>query len=295
MIRETPRGALDVEHLRELLQGEDSPYRSRALKIGSFSAASNVTGVLAPVDEVTVLLHRCGALAMWDYATAGPYEKIDVNPVCSGPAPRSSSTSTTAVATAAAAAAAGEDAMELDSTSATEEKEKEKRVAAARARYADRAFLYKDAVFLSPHKMLGGPGAPGVLVAKKRLFANAVPTAPGGGTVFYVTDAGHRYLSNREERGEGGTPNIVGAVRAGLAFHLKDTIGHAAVEARERAVAAAVMRRLCACERVVVLGARDTEAVPRLPIFSFLVRAPEVFVAASADGASSGGFLISSP
>lgn len=41
------------------------------LMIGAFSAASNLTGVLTDPDPVTSLLHRYGALAFWDYATAG--------------------------------------------------------------------------------------------------------------------------------------------------------------------------------------------------------------------------------
>ncbi len=55
----------------------------RALVIGTFSAASNVTGVIAQVDAITALLHAYGALAFWDYAAAGPYVKIDMNPISS--------------------------------------------------------------------------------------------------------------------------------------------------------------------------------------------------------------------
>ena len=41
-----------------------------------------------------------------------------------------------------------------------------------------------DAIFLSPHKFIGGVGTPGVLVAKKRLFENALPPhTTGGGAV----------------------------------------------------------------------------------------------------------------
>jgi selenocysteine lyase/cysteine desulfurase len=44
-------------------------------------------------------------------------------------------------------------------------------------------------VYFSPHKLVGGPGAPGVLVVKRRLLNIAkVPTQPGGGTVFFVTN-----------------------------------------------------------------------------------------------------------
>ena len=56
-------------------------HQGRAVKIGSFSAASNVSGVLTDVLAVTQLLHRHGALAFFDYASAGPYAKIDMNPV----------------------------------------------------------------------------------------------------------------------------------------------------------------------------------------------------------------------
>ena len=52
--------------------------------IGSFSAASNITGILVDVDAITACLHRYGALAFWDYATAAPYIKIDMNPVVLG-------------------------------------------------------------------------------------------------------------------------------------------------------------------------------------------------------------------
>ena len=119
------------------------------LKVGSFSAASNVTGLLTNVDRISEILHKYGALACWDYATAAPYCSIDMNPVRD----------------------AGDPA---------------------------RPYVYKDAVFMSPHKMAGGPGTPGILVAKKRLFNNPVPRVPGGGTVFFVADdgagGGHRFV-----------------------------------------------------------------------------------------------------
>ena len=87
----------------------------------------------------------------------------------------------------------------------------------------DRKHMYKDAIVFSGHKFLGGPGCPGVLVVKKDILlpTTLAPTIPGGGTVFYVTDNHHRYLSNREEREEAGTPNIVGDIRLGLVMNLK--------------------------------------------------------------------------
>jgi selenocysteine lyase/cysteine desulfurase len=56
-------------------------YGNRALKIGSFAAASNVTGILTDVDAVSICMHRAGGIVIFDYATAAPYLKIDMNPV----------------------------------------------------------------------------------------------------------------------------------------------------------------------------------------------------------------------
>jgi selenocysteine lyase/cysteine desulfurase len=67
----------------------------------------------------------------------------------------------------------------------------------------------KDAIFISPHKFIGGPGTPGLLIAKRALFRNRVPTQPGGGTVAYVSPVEHLYLSEPTHREEGGTPAII--------------------------------------------------------------------------------------
>jgi len=47
----------------------------------------------------------------------------------------------------------------------------------------DGVSAHKDAVFISPHKFVGGPGTPGLLIAKRKIFNNTIPTTPGGGTV----------------------------------------------------------------------------------------------------------------
>ncbi len=78
---------------------------------------------------------------------------------------------------------------------------------------------------ISPHKFPGGPGTPGVLIAKRKLFTNTVPTVPGGGTTEIVTSSGQKYVKDIESREEGGTPPILQAIRAGLVFKLKDTVG----------------------------------------------------------------------
>ena len=62
-----------------LLEAALVRYADRPLKIGSFSAASNVTGIGTDTRAVSALLHRHGALSFWDFAAAGPYVKIEMN------------------------------------------------------------------------------------------------------------------------------------------------------------------------------------------------------------------------
>ncbi len=81
-----------------------------------------------------------------------------------------------------------------------------RRTSRSRWTRADDPLAYKDAVFISPHKFIGGPGTPGVLVARRELFRNRVPSMPGGGTVAYVNPIEHVYLADIEHREEGGTP-----------------------------------------------------------------------------------------
>ena len=60
-----------------------------------------------------------------------------------------------------------------------------------------------------------------MLIAKRSLFKNEKPTGGGGGSVFFVSRSNHRYLQDVEMREEGGTPPVVGIVRAALALELK--------------------------------------------------------------------------
>jgi selenocysteine lyase/cysteine desulfurase len=69
-------GLLDLADLER--QVSDPRFRDR-LKIGSFSAASNVTGVRTAVHDVARILHRHGALACFDYAASAAYVEIDMN------------------------------------------------------------------------------------------------------------------------------------------------------------------------------------------------------------------------
>jgi len=207
-------------------------YHDRKVKIGSFSAASNVTGIMTDVNAVSILLHKAGGLVFFDYATAAPYVKMDMNPVIMGD---------------------------------------------------DASYVYKDAIFFSGHKFIGGPGCPGVLIVKKKIMPlqDSLPTEPGGGTVFYVTEDQHRYLSNREEREEGGSPALIGDVKLGLVIHLKQQLNAQWIENEETKISKYAEERLKSeGNRIVLLGRPDTvnDAVKQLPIFSFLIRSGSRFL-----------------
>ncbi|CAF4573187.1 unnamed protein product, partial [Rotaria sp. Silwood2] len=132
-------------------------------------------------------------------------------------------------------------------------------------------FAYKDAVFISTHKFVGGPSTPGILIAKKKLFTNPVPSDVGGGTVNFVTRTHIEYVKDIEAREEGGTPNILGAIRAGLVFHLKESVGCHTIRAREDALVAKFFARFRNHPKLLVLG---SSTVPRLAIFSFRIYVP---------------------
>ena len=210
VIREDRDGHVDLDRLREELER----YADRPLRIGSFSAASNVTGIVSDTRAISRLLHEHGAQSFFDFAAAAPYVAIEMEP-------------------------------------------------------DDDPLAAKDAVFISPHKFIGGPGTPGVLVARRELFRNRVPSMPGGGTVAYVNQVEHAYLTDIEHREEGGTPAIVESIRAGLVFGVKAAVGVEAIRERESAFIERALRRWEANPAIEILGSHEAE---RLSIVSFVVR-----------------------
>ncbi|CAF5148685.1 unnamed protein product, partial [Rotaria sp. Silwood1] len=131
----------------------------------------------------------------------------------------------------------------------------------------------KDAVFISTHKFVGGPGTPGLLIAKKQLFSNRVPTDCGGGTVNFVTRIATEYIKDIETREEGGTPNILGSIRAGLVFHLKQSVGQELIDTREVELVKKFFQRFQNHSTLFILGPLD---VSRLAIFAFLIYVPSI-------------------
>ncbi len=206
-------GGIDLDHLAALLQAPEYQHRPR---IGSFSAASNVTGMRTPVDEIATLLHRHSAIACFDFAASGPYAAIDMN------------------------------------------------------RSGD---AWIDAIFLSPHKFIGGPGSSGVLVFNSRLYRQELaPTVAGGGTVDYVSPTDQDFVTDIEAREKAGTPGILQTVRAALAFEIKQALTPAAIEAREQALLTRAFERWRNVDGLEILG--NTDPARRVGIVAFNVRDP---------------------
>ena len=134
---------------------------------------------------------------------------------------------------------------------------------------AEHPRCHKDAVFISPHKFIGGPGTPGVLVVRRELMTNRVPVVPGGGTVAYVNPLEHLYYDDPAHREEGGTPAIVESIRAGLVFQLKSAVGVETIRDREDALLRRVVQAWREHPSIEILGNLDAE---RLSIVSFVVR-----------------------
>jgi len=215
VIHEDADGHVDLAHLEQELVR----HAARKLKIGSFSAASNVTGIATDTRAISTLLHQHNALSFWDYAAAGPYVQIQM--------------------------------------------------------HEDPALAYKDAVFISPHKFIGGPQTPGVLVVKRALLVNTVPACPGGGTVAYVNQEGHRYVADPEIREEGGTPAIIESIRAGLVFQLKEAVGADAIREREVDFINRAIASWSTNPNIAILG---NKSAWRLSIVSFIVRHRQAYL-----------------
>lgn len=64
----------------EILSSVIKKYADRSLKIGSFTACSNVTGIITPYHELAKIMHQNGGLCFVDFAASAPYVKIDMHP-----------------------------------------------------------------------------------------------------------------------------------------------------------------------------------------------------------------------
>ncbi|MDD8018836.1 MAG: aminotransferase class V-fold PLP-dependent enzyme [Bacteroidota bacterium] len=207
VVKPTHDGLVDVDDLRAALKH----FKNRTMKIGSFSACSNVTGIRSPYHELAKIMHEHGGFCIVDFAAAAPYEKIDMHPA--------------------------------------DPQEK------------------LDAVIFSPHKFLGGPGTPGVLIFDRFLYNLESPDQPGGGTVLWTNPWGkHRFSPDIEVREDGGTPGFLQAIKASLAVQLKEQMGIEKMREREQELVAMMFKQLRAIPHLHILADRIEK---RLAIFSF--------------------------
>ncbi|MEV8468369.1 aminotransferase class V-fold PLP-dependent enzyme [Fluviibacterium sp. DFM31] len=127
----------------------------------------------------------------------------------------------------------------------------------------------KDAIVFSAHKFPGGPGASGVLVVRDAIARRSTPTLPGGGTVSFVSPWSHVYSESLTDREEGGTPNVVGDIRAALVLMVKEALGQDWLDQRQAALRARALAVWKTNPRLQLLG---NAHAPAIPIFSFRIR-----------------------
>lgn len=200
-------GLVDTEDLQRALE----KYKNRTLKIGSFTACSNVTGISAPYYKLAKIMHEHGGIVIIDFAACAPYFIIDMHPA---------------------------DPLEK-----------------------------LDVVTFSPHKFLGGPGSPGVIIFDKMLYNLEIPDQPGGGTVLWTNAWGeHRYYPDIELREDGGTPGFLQAIKSSLAVNLKDSMGTDKIHQREKEIVKLMFEKLREIPELVILADHIKE---RLAMFSF--------------------------
>ncbi|MHB9013559.1 MAG: aminotransferase class V-fold PLP-dependent enzyme, partial [Ignavibacteriaceae bacterium] len=174
-IQPDSEGLIDLNDFETQL----NKYQNRKLKIGAFTACSNVTGIETPYHKMAKMMHENGGFCFIDFACSAPYVNIDMHPA---------------------------DPLEK-----------------------------LDAIFFSPHKFLGGPGTPGVLIFDSHLYKNLVPDNPGGGTVDWTNPWGqHKFVSNIELREDGGTPAFLQTIKAALCVKLKEEMNVEKMEQREK-------------------------------------------------------------
>ncbi len=196
----------------EALEEALEEYRGRPLKIGSFTAASNVTGIRTPWRALARIMHRHGGWCFVDFAANAPYDEIGMR---------------------------GADPAES-----------------------------ADAIFLSPHKFLGGPGSSGILAFDPALYQNRVPDQPGGGTVRWTNRWNeYEYLEDIELREDGGTPAFLQTIRAALAFSVKDAMGIPAMRESEDFLVNRAMDGLAALPGVQVLAPKHRDRIGAISFY----------------------------
>ena len=225
----------DYSKFYDNLKDKLEQYKDNYIKIGSFTAASNITGLLLDVDKIAALMHDAYGYAFFDYAAGAPYLKIDVK-------------------------------NEL------KDDYREEYLGFDHLNEYDKKICFKDGVFFSPHKFIGGPNTPGVLITHDRIYRNQLkPTQPGGGTVSFVYKDDIDYIQDVELKEESGTPNIIGGIRLGLMISIMMNAFHRDLICKEEVFIKLFEDKLEKVPNIYILHDNILKDKPHIPIFSFMI------------------------
>ncbi|WP_419771059.1 MAG: aminotransferase class V-fold PLP-dependent enzyme [Candidatus Marinarcus sp.] len=121
---------------------------------------------------------------------------------------------------------------------------------------------YYDAMILSPHKLLGGPGSCGLLVIKKSLVDTSLaPSFSGGGTVQYVSKTSQIYHEDIQSRETAGTPGILQLIKAALAYALRNEIGFEFIEQRKQELLSGFLTQLKKIPSIKIYGNQNAKNI----------------------------------
>ena len=134
-------------------------------------------------------------------------------------------------------------------------------------------------MFFSPHKFIGGPNTPGVLITHDRIYRNQLkPTQPGGGTVNYVYNDMVDYIHDVEFKEEGGTPNIIGSIRLGLMISIRQKIPHDFIIKKDEYYIGLFLKSLEKLPNIYILHDDLLKNKIHIPVFSFLISFGDKFL-----------------
>ena len=231
----------DYNNFYDNLESKLTENEKYYIKIGSFTASSNITGLLLDVDKIASIIHNKQGFAFFDYAAAAPYLKIDM-----------------------------QEALPNDYRKKLKFDELDE---------YDKRFCYKDGLFFSPHKFVGGPNTPGVLITHDRIYRNRLkPTQPGGGTVNFVYNDFIDYIHDVELKEESGTPNIIGSIRLGLLMSLMSKLNKSYILDIERNYINLFMDKLENITNIYILHGNLLKDRPHVPVFSFMISYGDKFL-----------------
>ncbi|KAJ8682427.1 hypothetical protein QAD02_018219, partial [Eretmocerus hayati] len=240
-IDETREGFLDLNDLERKLVTVRTEQPS-AKMIGYFSAASCITGVLADDVATTLLLRQHGALSIWDYTSAAPYTRMEMNANVPG---------------------VGETKVHKDAII-----------------FAGHKFIggaQSPGVLVAKRCLLNRSATN----PNNSIITNSSSSTSISGLIeekeenFIMEDMrdSHRHLKDPELRDESGTGGVVEAIRCGLAVQLKENLTHQAIATRQDKISKQVLSHVRTIPELILLGC-SSHNVKRLPTFSFMVRHP---------------------